>query len=320
MHTTHLDALITRKSLEATDIVGLELSPLNGSAFPSFSAGSHIDLEIAPGLVRQYSLCNDPEERHRYVLGVLRDPRSRGGSVAVHERLAEGQVVRISPPRNLFALVPARHSLLFAGGIGVTPILCMAERLAQTGSSFEMHYCARSPDRAAFAARIRQAAFARRVHFHFDDGEPAQRLDLASVLAGAPADSHLYVCGPGGFIAHITTGAAASGWPGGQVHVEHFSAPATDAPAGGEFEVRLASSGRVIAVPAGKSVVQALAETGVEIPVSCEQGVCGTCLTRVLEGEPEHRDSFLTDAEKARNDVFAPCCSRARSSRLVLDL
>jgi vanillate monooxygenase ferredoxin subunit len=320
MEHAFLQARIARKTIEARDIVGLELVPAEGSSFPAFSAGSHIDVEVRPGLIRQYSLCNDPTEQHRYQLGVLRDPASRGGSIAVHDELAEGQVIRISVPRNHFALVPAKRSLLFAGGIGVTPILCMAERLAQIGADFEMHYCSRSPARTAFAGRIRRSAFAARVQFHFDDGEPAQRLDLLAVLGPPDTDTHLYVCGPAGFIDFVTSTAKARGWSAAQIHFEYFAGHAIDTSNDGSFAVKLASSGRILTVPADKTVVRVLAENGVEVPTACEQGVCGTCLTRVLEGEPEHRDSFLTEAEQARNDQFTPCCSRARSKMLVLDL
>ena len=311
---------ITKRSVAALDIVALELAPLAGAALPTFSAGAHIDVEVKPGLVRPYSLCNDPSETHRYVIGVLRDPNSRGGSVAVHEQLAEGQVIRIGAPRNHFALVPARRYVLFAGGIGATPILCMAERLAKDAAAFEMHYCSRSPERTAFMARIQASSFADRVHFHHDDGEPAQRLDLQTVLAAPDADTHLYVCGPRGFIDFVCAGAKASGWSAQQIHFEHFSAQADPTADDGAFEVQIASSGKTIAVAAGQSVVEALRAHRIDVPVSCEQGVCGSCLTRVIEGEPDHRDMYLTDEEKLLNDQFLPCCSRAKSQRLVLDL
>ena len=311
---------IAKRSVVALDIVGLELAPLAGAALPAFSAGAHIDVEVKPGLLRPYSLCNDPSETHRYVIGVLRDPNSRGGSVAVHEQLAEGQVIRIGAPRNHFALVPARRYVLFAGGIGVTPILCMAERLASDAAAFEMHYCSRSPERTAFMARIQASPFADRVHFHHDDGAPAQRLNLPAALAAPDADTHLYVCGPRGFIDFVCAGAKAAGWSAPQIHVEHFSAPADPAAEDGAFEVQIASTGQTVAVATGQSVVAALRAHRIEVPVSCEQGVCGSCLTRVIEGEPDHRDLYLTDEEKLLNDQFLPCCSRAKSSRLVLDL
>lgn len=320
MEPSHLKVRIARRTVEATDIISLELAALDGEKLPSFSAGSHIDVEIRPGLVRQYSLCNDPTESHRYLIGVLRDPASRGGSVAVHDQLMEGQVIQISTPRNHFALVPASRSLLFAGGIGVTPILCMAERLAQIGGDFEMHYCARSADRAAFVERIRRSGFSDRVHLHYDDGDAAQKLNLAAVLDGADDGAHLYVCGPSGFIDFVSEGARSRGWSADRIHFEYFAGQQIDTSADAAFEVKLASSGKLVTVPAAKTVVAALRDAGVEVEVSCEQGICGTCLTRVLDGVPDHRDNYFTDEEKAANDQFLPCCSRSKSPLLVLDL
>jgi vanillate O-demethylase ferredoxin subunit len=314
------EVLIARKAVAAQDVVTLDLVPAPGTVLPPFDAGAHIEVELGPGLLRPYSLCNDPAERHRYQIGVLRDPHSRGGSAAVHDRLAEGQRIRIGAPRNHFALVRAQRSLLFAGGIGITPILCMAERLARDGAAFEMHYCTRSPQRTAFAARIAASAFAAQVAIHHDDGPPAQRLDLQLVLPAPHPQTHLYVCGPRGFIAWVCGTARAAGWADAQIHYEHFAGADPDAGDGRAFEVRLARSGTTIPVPAGRSVAAALHAHGIALPVSCEQGVCGTCLTRVLDGEPEHRDQYLTDEERCRNDQFLPCCSRSRSACLVLDL
>jgi len=311
---------VTARSQEAEDIASFELASIDGGILPSFPAGSHIDVEVCPGLVRQYSLCNDPAESHRYLIAVLRDPASRGGSIAMHDEIQVGQVVRISEPKNHFPLVPAASYLLFAGGIGVTPILCMAERLQRTGADFSMHYCTRSPERTAFMERIRLSGFAGRVHYHFDSGDAAQKLDLRQVLKGASPGTHVYVCGPAGFIAFVTTSARAAGWPADAIHQEYFGAAPQDAGAGDAFDVRIASTGKTYAVSAGQSVANALAAQGIDIPVSCEQGVCGTCITRVLEGVPDHRDMYFTDEEKARNDQFTPCCSRANSTLLVLDL
>ncbi|NML14844.1 PDR/VanB family oxidoreductase [Azohydromonas caseinilytica] len=317
-----LSVRVARKAVEAADICSLELVAADGSTLPGFSAGSHIDVHLPGGIVRQYSLCNDPAETHRYLIAVLRDPGSRGGSIAVHDAVQEGDELCISAPKNHFALAhEAKKSLLLAGGIGVTPILCMAERLAVMGASFEMHYAARSRERTAFVDRIQGAAFADKVQFHFDDGDAEQRLDLPGLLMQAQPGTHLYVCGPKGFMDAVLGTARAQGWGEAQLHWEFFSgadaAPRAD---DGSFEVQLASSGRVIAIAPDKTVTQALAEAGVEILVSCEQGVCGTCLTRVLQGEVDHRDAYLTPEEQAANDQFTPCCSRAKSPRLVLDL
>jgi vanillate O-demethylase ferredoxin subunit len=314
---------VARKAVEATDICSLELVSVDGGALPGFSAGSHVDVHLPDGVVRQYSLCNDPAETHRYLIAVLRDPASRGGSVAVHDAVQEGDELQISAPKNHFALAhEAGHSLLLAGGIGVTPILCMAERLSVAGASFEMHYAARSRDRTAFVERIQGSAFADKVQFHFDDGAQEQRLELPALLARPRPGAHLYVCGPKGFMDAVLATARAAGWGEQQLHWEFFSAGAEAAPRTGDeaFEVQLASSGRVIMVAPDKTVTQALAEAGVEVLVSCEQGVCGTCLTRVLQGTPDHRDVYLTPEEQAANDQFTPCCSRAKSARLVLDL
>ena len=312
---------VARKATEALDIVTLELVAVDGPTLPAFSAGSHIDVQLPGGITRQYSLCNDPQETHRYLIGVLRDPASRGGSSAVHDAVHEGDVLQISPPKNHFALAPeAQRSLLLSGGIGITPILCMAERLAQIGAPFELHYCTRSPERTAFGPRIRAAAFAAQVSFHHDDGDAAQKLDLAALLAQPQAGTHLYVCGPKGFMDAVLNTARTQGWPESQLHYEFFGAEVTHSDSDASFEIKLASSGRIVLVPKDKTVTQALAEAGVDIMMSCEQGVCGTCLTRVLSGEPEHRDSFLTAEEQAANDQFTLCCSRACSPRLVIDL
>ncbi|MES2262710.1 MAG: PDR/VanB family oxidoreductase [Pseudomonadota bacterium] len=315
-----LNVRVTAKTKETNDIYCLELAAVDGKPLPPFSAGSHVDILIKEGLVRQYSLCNDPSEQHRYQIGVLRDPHSRGGSIAVHDGIHEGDIIQISEPKNHFAMVPAKRTLLFAGGIGVTPILCMAERLAATGAPFEMHYCARSEDHAAFRSRITRSAFADRVHFHFDNGPEQQKMDLPALLAAPEADTHLYVCGPGGFIDFVVNTASAAGWDAAHVHLEYFGAQALDTSQDGAFDIQIASSGKVLRIPADKSVTAVLAEHGIEVPVSCEQGVCGTCVTRVLSGTPEHRDLYFTADEQAGNDQFTPCCSRSKSPCLVLDL
>lgn len=311
---------VVRKHTEARDIASFELARTDGLPLPAFSAGSHVDVHLPGGLTRQYSLCNGSHEAHRYRIAVLRDAASRGGSMAMHDTVHEGDVITISAPRNHFALHPARRSILLAGGIGVTPLLCMADRLARTGAAFELHYCTRSPERTAFAEEIAASAMAPHVHFHFDDGAPDQRLDLDTVLAAPGEDQRVYVCGPPGFIDHVLRAAERLGWPRDRVHLEYFGAPAADTAGDQGFTVRIASTGQTCTVGPDESVVQALRGIGVEILTSCEQGVCGTCLTRVLEGTVEHRDLYLTDEEKAAHEQFTPCCSRATSPVLVLDL
>jgi vanillate O-demethylase ferredoxin subunit len=319
--TPSLKVRVQSRTVEAQDIVCFELVSADGKPLPAFSAGSHIDVPAAPGITRQYSLCNAPGESNRYQIAVLREPASRGGSAGMHERLKVGDVIEISAPRNHFPLAhEATKSLLLAGGIGVTPILCMAERLSAMGAAFEMHYCTRSKERMAFVDRIQRSRFADQVRFHVDDGPPAQKLDIPALLATPEAGTHLYVCGPKGFMDAVLGTARDRGWPASQLHCEYFSAEVTHSASDQSFEVQIASTGQIVIVPSDKTVVQALTEAGVEVQTSCEQGVCGTCLTRVLEGEPDHRDMYLTPEEQAANDQFTPCCSRAKSARLVLDL
>ena len=315
-----IEVVVTSRTTEAQDICSYELASVDGNPLPPFSAGAHIDVHLPDGLIRQYSLCNHPEERHRYLIGVLNDPASRGGSRCLHEHIQKGARLQISEPRNLFPLAhEARRSLLFAGGIGITPILCMAERLAHVGADFELHYCARASERAAFVQRLKDSSFAERVFLHFDE-QPHTAMNTAQVLAAPDANVHLYVCGPGGFMQHVLDSALAQGWQEACLHREYFAAAPLDSSLDGSFSVKLASSGQVFDVPADRSVVQVLESHGIEIAVSCEQGICGTCLTRVLEGIPEHRDLFLTEQEQALNDQFTPCCSRAKTPLLVLDL
>ncbi len=312
---------VAAKRSEAQDICSLELVAVDGAALPAFAAGAHIDVHLPNGLVRQYSLCNAPSETNRYVIGVLRDAASRGGSVAVHDLVAEGSVLTISTPRNLFALdSSAPHHLLLAGGIGITPMLAMAEHLAATGGAFTLHHCSRSQARTAFVDRLGTAPFAAYAHHHFDDSYAAQKLDIATTLQSAPAGTHLYVCGPQGFMDAVLTAGRAAGWPEERLHREYLRAAPVDHSQDGSFELEIASSGKVIKVLPSETALEALHAAGIDIPMSCEQGVCGTCLTRVKSGIPDHRDEYLMPEEQAANDQFLPCCSRAKSPRLVLDL
>jgi len=315
-----LPVRVARKTAEAQDIAGFELVAADGAALPAFSAGAHIDVHLPRGLLRHYSLCSDPRETQRYRIAVLREPASRGGSLAMHA-LKVGDALEISVPRNHFALdMRASEHLLLAGGIGITPIVCMAEQLAAAGASFELHYATRSASRTAFLSHLRDAAYAGNVHIHHNHGAAMQRLDLAAVVAQPRVGRHLYVCGPAGFIDATLAAAQAAGWPPETLHREYFAAPPAAPAEQGAFDVQIASSGAVIHVASDQSVIAALAAAGIERPVSCEQGVCGTCLTGVLDGQPDHRDVYLTDEEHARGDCFTPCCSRALSPRLLLDL
>lgn len=312
---------VAARRVEALDICGLDLVAASGGALPAFTAGAHIDLHLPGDLVRPYSLCNAPGDTAVYQIAVLRDPASRGGSIAVHEDLHPGAELDISAPRNQFALdEAASHHLLLAGGIGITPLLAMAERLTARGATFELHHCTRSRERTPFVDRVASSPFAHRVHHHRDDGDATQRLDVAQTLSSAPSGSHLYVCGPTGFMDAMLNAAQAAGWSEARLHREYFGAALPGANSSVGFELEIASSGQVIRVAPDQSALGALRSAGVDIPMSCEQGVCGTCLTGVLEGEPDHQDHYLTPDERASNSLFLPCCSRACSPRLVLDL
>ncbi|RBP09669.1 vanillate O-demethylase ferredoxin subunit [Roseiarcus fermentans] len=314
-----LTLIVAEKSDEADGIVRLVLRNEGGAALPPFAAGAHIEVEVANGERRSYSLCNGPHDAGGYEIAVLLEPNGRGGSRHMHERVERGDRLRAKPPRNLFPLAEDGHSLLVAGGIGITPLLAMAEHLARAGRSFDLHIAVRSPARAAFRRRLAAAPFAARVHWHFDDGAPEQAFDLERILAEAPPASRLYVCGPTGFMDAVLGGARAAGWPDTRLHCEYFAAASGDHSADGAFDLFLAKTGRTIRVPAGATAARALLDAGVDIRLSCEQGVCGTCLLPVIEGVPDHRDHYLGKAERAANRLFAPCCSRARTPRLTLD-
>ena len=321
MSPPELRVRVSRKTIEADGIFSYELTAEDGGALPAFTAGSHVDVHLPGGITRQYSLYNDPADSHRYEIAVLRVADSRGGSAAMHSEVQLGDVLRISVPRNHFALADAAtDTLLLAGGIGITPILSMARRLWASAQPFTLHYSARSPSRMAFRELLRSCEFRDRIRFHFDDGPADQALDVRRLLGSAPGGVHLYVCGPQGYMEHVLGTARKLGWPEEQLHYEFFGAKPVESVNDGSFEVELASSGRVVAVETGQSVVDALEQAGVLVPTSCRQGVCGTCLTRVLAGECDHRDLYLTPEEQASNSQFLPCVSRARSDRLKLDL
>ncbi|SAL45610.1 ferredoxin [Caballeronia cordobensis] len=319
-----MNVVVARIADIAAGIRAFELASLDGTPLPAYEPGAHIDVHLPTGAIRQYSLCGDRDSAGAYVIAVQQEAASRGGSIAMHA-LKAGDLLRVEGPRNHFPLdAAAAHSILFAGGIGITPLLAMAEHLAAAGASFELHYCVRDRSRAAFIERLDAPALQGRAFFHVDAKEGGPALDVSCALGAPEPGKHLYVCGPGGFMTHVLTTAQRAGWDDAHLHREYFSAPpagASDSASPREaFSVRLANSGRVIPVGASQTVVEALAAHGVHIETSCEQGVCGTCLTRVIAGEPDHRDLYLTDAERAENDQFLPCCSRSCTPELVLDL
>ena len=312
---------VVRKWQEAERIFGFELEDAAGAGLPSFQPGAHIDVHLPGGITRQYSLCGLPPEGRRYQIAVQRELNSRGGSETLCVAIREGDVLGISEPRNHFPLTSTDSTVLLAGGIGITPLICMAEQLAHVGASFELHYCTQTQGRTAFRERIAAAKYRSNTFFHFDDGDPSQKLDIDSVLSDPREGRHLYVCGPPGFLEFVRSRARQHTWAGGNVHFEYFSVPSDEI---GEearsFEVVSARSGRTVTVGKDESVLDALARIGVDVARSCEVGVCGTCLTNVVEGVPDHRDCFLSDEERSANTAFLPCCSRSRSARLVLDV
>lgn len=316
-----IDAVVTTRIMTTPRVVVLDLEPADGTPFPEHEAGAHIDVRLDQHgsdttLVRQYSLCGEPGNRKRYRIGVLREEQGRGGSAAVH-RLKIGDRVQISPPRNNFRLASARRHLLFAGGIGITPLVSMAQQLDLTGGDYTLHYCARSAADVALAEWFSDHP---RVVLHLDDQPDDQRLGLRRDLGDPAEDTAVYVCGPGPFMDYVLDGARELGWPASALHKERFApAAAVDAGPGNGFVVRLASSGAEYHVPPEESVLDVLLRNGVDAPSSCQQGICGECVVRVLAGEPDHRDDVLTDAERA-DGLFTTCSSRALSPRIELDL
>ena len=305
--------------LQAERTHSFELARPDGALLPPVAAGSHVDVHLPGGLVRSYSLAGDPQDRSHWLLGVLRELDGSGGSRAMHEHVRVGELLSVSAPRNAFALAPdATHSILLAGGIGITPLKAMAHGLAAQGASFELHHCARSLQHAAFAPDLRATVPAGRMHWHFDGGVPGQGLDIAALLADPALGTHVYYCGPAGFMKACAD--ASRHWPAGSVHFEHFKPPAATAPAlpAGGFEVLLAKKGMRIQVQPEQTIVRAIELAGLRVPTSCLSGLCGACKTDYLEGEVEHNDYILSDEE--HKTCLTLCVSRSRSPLLVLDL
>lgn len=324
MATPTLEARVTAMRWEANDIVSVELRPATAEVqFPPFEAGSHINLNLPNGLSRSYSLCNDDSERQRYVVGVARDRKSRGGSAFVHEQLRVGDTLRIDPPRNNFKLDDAApRSVLVAGGIGVTPMFSMLQRLVAQARSVEFIYSARSRQDAAFIEAIealaREHAVPLTVHLDSERGGPPY---LHGLLEGKDADAHYYCCGPTPMLNAFEEACAQLGYA--NAHIERFAAVEvrSESPSTG-FEVVCAKSKKTVPVPAGKSILDAVLDAGLSPDYSCMEGICGTCETAVVEcdGELEHLDSVLTKSERAAGKTIMICVSRCKGTRLVLDV
>jgi len=310
-----LDLRIKSATWEAPNIVSYELRSTDGSLLPEFTAGAHIDLKLPTGMMRSYSLLNPQGERDRYVIAVQRDRGSRGGSKWIHQNLRPGEIISVAGPRNNFKLhEDAQKSVFIAGGIGITPMLSMVDRLKLLQRDWGLIFCARTRNSTPFLERLESDP---RVRFNFDRERGGTMLDMAAVVGSYDPRTHFYCCGPLSMLE--TFEAATAHLPREQVHVEYFTAAEPPATTGG-FKVVLAKSGVEIDVVAGKTILDALNDAGIVTPYSCAEGVCGTCETFVLEGIPDHRDRILTDAEKAANQKMMICCSGSKSDRLVLDL
>jgi vanillate O-demethylase ferredoxin subunit len=313
-------ARIEEIRLEAPGVKSFRLVSADGRPLPPPTPGAHINVNPAPGVVRQYSLLNGPDETDDYRIAVRRDSASRGGSKAMHDLLKVGDVLPISEPHNHFPLSDqAERHLLIARNIGITPILAMAKALAAKGADFRLEYFTRAAENTPFLELLSGPAFAGRVRFHHGLDDAGQQATIEALLLERPDGGHLYVCGGRGFMDMVT--AAAADWPEETVHREYFTAnPCAWSGERQGFDVTLARSGQRVHVPPELSLVEALAQAGVPAATSCEQGVCGTCLTRVLQGVPDHRDAVLSPLQRERGDCMAICVSRAKSEELVLDL
>lgn len=310
----------------AQDVLAIELRPLPGASLTPFNAGSHIDVELpiedvhGGPVLRQYSLCNDPAQGHRYLIAVGLDALGRGGSRWIHQQLKLGDALRVGKPRNQFPLVESStNTVLIAGGIGVTPLLAMARRLSSLGRSWTFFYCARTPERAAFLQELQ--ALPGKVIPVFDGLADSYRLDLDAVVAAQPRDAHFYCCGPSSLMEAFER--AASPLPAAQVHVEWFKPrplPEKKECATGTFEIKLARHGGNFIVPPDRSILDVLVDAGIQIPHSCCDGVCGTCETRVIKGVPDHRDSVLFGEDAKSLDRMMVCVSRSAGPSLTLDL
>jgi ferredoxin-NADP reductase len=308
---------VTAREDRAEGVISLTLADPAGAQLPAWTPGAHIDLILDGNLVRQYSLCGPPGDQHSWRIGVLRDPAGRGGSERVHSSLNVGDTVSVRGPRNHFPLLAAPRYIFLAGGIGITPLLPMMSAATDAGVEWQLYYGGRSRQSMAFLDELER--YGDRVTVWPDDERGL--LPLGEIL-GAPTEGVLvYCCGPEGLLAAAEQRCA--GWPPDSLHLERFAAkpqPAVDRSAEGSFEVVCQRSGITVTVEPGKSIIESLEESGLSVLSSCLEGVCGTCETPVIEGQPDHRDSLLTEDERADNEYMMICVSRSLSDRLVLDL
>ncbi len=305
--------------LEADTIQSFELRSATGAALPGFTAGAHVEVHMAEHLARSYSIANDPQEGDRYVIAVNKDPAGRGGSSFMHSQIRVGQLLRIGAPRNNFALFEeAGHTVLVAGGIGITPRLSMIARLERLNRPWTLHYCGRSRASMAYLGALeKKKAAGADVRLHIDAETGGKFLDLSELVETAAQGTHFYCCGPKAMLSAFE--AATQRLDEARVHVEYFAAKEEAALEGG-FTVELARSNRTLTVAAGKTILDTLLEADVRVDFSCMEGICGSCEVKVLDGIPEHRDAILSSKERAANDRMLVCCSGSKSSKLRLDL
>jgi ferredoxin-NADP reductase len=308
---------VARKWDVAEGIVGFELESID-EQLPTFQAGAHIDVHLPNGLIRQYSLTNGSGEQRNYNIAVKLEPESTGGSLCLHEAISEGDVLAISEPLNNFSLRrDSVRTVLIAGGIGVTPLLSMAQTLRHGGLSFELHYYVQSQRHAGFSELLGELDESVVTHIGLSAEETTASLE--EVLAEHGDATHLYVCGPGPMLDAARRIASEAGWPESSVHFEYFK-NSTEIDDSSTFEIALARSALTLEVAAGQTILDVLRASGVDLPSSCEQGACGTCVVTVLEGEPDHQDVYLNESEKRLGARMMSCVSRAKSARLVLDI
>ncbi|MFL4473696.1 PDR/VanB family oxidoreductase [Paeniglutamicibacter sp. MACA_103] len=301
---------------ESESVLSLGIARPDGLALPDWGPGSHVDVMLPNGLLRQYSLCSAPGDP-RWRLGVLREPAGRGGSAYIHDQLKPGEQLRVRSPRNNFVLGPAAEYVFIAGGIGITPILPMLRAAEASGVPWRLVYLGRSRSSMAFTGELAQ--YGEKVHVHADD--ESGLYPLGGLLGDPAAGFHAYVCGPGPLLDYIAT--LTSGWQDpARFHFERFVAdPTASAPAAGDHEFTVETTeGLEVQVPVGTSILTALEEVGVRVLNSCREGICGTCETPVLSGEIDHRDSLLSDQEREAGDTMMICVSRCKGGRLVLDI
>lgn len=312
---TLLDVRLIAIRYAARDTHLFEFALMNGAVLPAAEPGAHVDIHLPNGIERSYSLTIPESEPRSYTVGIKLDAQGRGGSKYFFDAMKVGQTLKISEPRNNFELVEsAGHVVLIAGGIGITPIWSMTQRLASLGRSFELHYSCRSRADMAFLDKLQGMDQA---HLHFDDEHGGRFLDLGAIVKAAPKPSHFYCCGPNPMLRAFE--GTTKHLPPDQVHVEYFT-PREERSLAGGFVVQLARSGKEFAIPPGKSILEVLRAEGLELSYSCEEGVCGACETPLISGIPDHRDSVLNPTERAANKVIMICCSGCKGDKLVLDI